>query len=627
MIKRLVGILTISFSVVFCSAQNGEEGLQPLNSNSRLKAFHKQHPAYVFGQEEGKFYKNGITDTLNLPFFDDFSTSSVYPDASLWINNAVFINPDFPINPPSINVATFDGLDPMGNAYEDIDASFFGAADTLISQPIDLSTFSPSDSVILSFFYQAQGRSFEVLESTDSLVVQFRNRIGAWVNVWSTLGIAQQEFKAASMAVNDTSFFHGVFQFRIMNYQKFIGNLKQWHVDYIYLNQGRTLADTVYQDQAVVYKPESPLQTFTHLPWSHLGINFSKFLKTSLNVPVNNLSNTGETFSVEVKAEDKTGLVGFNKLSGQSLPASGQTSFVLNPSINLFSSADDTNYLRVVTKISDILGGNDVKSNDSAVRYVELANYYAYDDGTAETGYGIRNGSGSVAYGFELQKGDTIRAVSIHFTQAEAPVTTGVQLNIWKELAPVGQPSQNGTILLHTMSLGIPAYTDTINGFHLYRLDTAFYVSDKVFIGWTQSSSFMLNVGFDRNYRNNGQDTTNPNLFYNVGGKWETTSVNGTPMIRPHFGKYIPNPLSVSKKAEIKPLKVYPNPSHSSVFVQSEDDLTNVNYQILGLNGQVLLNGQLQSNEIKLDNLKPGIYFLKLKAFDGSLRTTKIVKY
>src|SRR5688572_33301272 len=55
----------------------------------------------------------------SLPFWDDFSFTPVndtlvalsnYPVDSLWVNNStVWINNGMAINPPSLNVATFDG--------------------------------------------------------------------------------------------------------------------------------------------------------------------------------------------------------------------------------------------------------------------------------------------------------------------------------------------------------------------------------------------------------------------------------------------------------------------------------------------------------------------------------------
>ena len=46
--------------------------------------------------------------SLNLPFFDDFSSNQLSP--SLWIGNSALVNNNYPINPPSIGVVTFLSL-------------------------------------------------------------------------------------------------------------------------------------------------------------------------------------------------------------------------------------------------------------------------------------------------------------------------------------------------------------------------------------------------------------------------------------------------------------------------------------------------------------------------------------
>ena len=78
-------------------------------------------------------------DTLILPFWDDFSTSVKVPDPALWaFGNVVSINAGRSINPPSLNAATFDGVNALGNPYSnELDAT--GKADSLVSQCIDLS--------------------------------------------------------------------------------------------------------------------------------------------------------------------------------------------------------------------------------------------------------------------------------------------------------------------------------------------------------------------------------------------------------------------------------------------------------------------------------------------------------
>src|SRR5690606_38799936 len=116
---------------------------------------------------------------LTLPFFDDFSkpTSGLYPDTMRWKDRySVWVNDGMAIRPPTINVATFDGLDSAGRPYSANDILLTGYADELTSQPIDLSVAALSvaerPSVYLSFFYQWQG-NIEAPDEKDFLELDF----------------------------------------------------------------------------------------------------------------------------------------------------------------------------------------------------------------------------------------------------------------------------------------------------------------------------------------------------------------------------------------------------------------------------------------------------------------------
>ncbi len=121
-------------------------------------------------------------NSLFLPFMDDFSGSSVYPDTSKWIDNNVFINGQYPEFPVNYGAATFDVLDAKGDLYKNA-SPFPFIADYLTSYPIRLDSvydenigslrkITPADSIYLSFYYQPQGYGDTPL-SFDSLVLEF----------------------------------------------------------------------------------------------------------------------------------------------------------------------------------------------------------------------------------------------------------------------------------------------------------------------------------------------------------------------------------------------------------------------------------------------------------------------
>jgi len=127
---------------------------------------------------------NRISSNLTLPLVIDFAGDSIFPDTTYWKSNQVYINNDIPILPPSVGVATFDGLNSNGLPYDDSYDDTYGSADTLTSQAINLS-YLPSDSVYFGFFYQAGGLGNSP-EVEDSLLLEFYSPVlNSWHKVWS----------------------------------------------------------------------------------------------------------------------------------------------------------------------------------------------------------------------------------------------------------------------------------------------------------------------------------------------------------------------------------------------------------------------------------------------------------
>ena len=121
-------------------------------------------------------------EPLILPFMDDFSNDGPYPDATKWLDSAVYINAHYPIFPVDYGVATFDILNDTGGIYTDANV-FPIKADYLTSYPIRLDSIfdldlgtswkvTPADSLYFSFYYQPQGRGDAPL-SYDSLSLEF----------------------------------------------------------------------------------------------------------------------------------------------------------------------------------------------------------------------------------------------------------------------------------------------------------------------------------------------------------------------------------------------------------------------------------------------------------------------
>lgn len=621
MLKKLTGLLALISISTIISAQ-AEEALSPITGNPILKFIKNEQPTFI--------RKTGIKDTLLLPFFDDFSKGEVFPNVNKWTDRHAYVNTDFAIKPPTVGVATLDGLDSTGRPYLNIRADLFGPCDTLTSQPINISAYNATNNIYLSFSYQPQGLSFYKPAPNDSLVLQFKTSQGFWYTAWSTRNANSNRFISAIVKVDSLPYFHAGFQFRFINYQNYFGGIGQWHLDYVYLERNRNPGDTIFKDVAITQKPNSILKNYQEMPYHQfVGFETAEKIDTAWG-SIGNRDTIGRTLDllVRVVKDDSANIISNSNRGGLALDKLSDTAYYFNET-PIFKALNADSCIFTVSENLKITGANFRTDNDSFARKLTFGNYYAYDDGTAETGYGLRNGTGKVAYRFKLNKPDSLRAISVYYFQAEDTVKKAFNLSVWQELAMNGGTEK----LVYSKILAYPTYTDSINGYHTYILDSALAVSGEFYIGWSQSSIFHLNVGWDRNYKLNNQAIANPNLFFNSTGKWVTSFIPGTLMMRPHLGKnFIKDTtlLSVNQPIAINnhSLLVYPNPANETLNIQLPTE-ENYTYTVLDITGKIALQGQLfmgQENSLNISPLTNGIYFIILHHPTQGNYRTKFIK-
>ncbi len=194
------------------------------------------------------------TTALALPFFDDFSRQAEgRPAVQRWLpRGGALVNNRFPRRPITRNVATLDGLDEFGQPRGPI--SRVGDADSLTSQPIDLSGLTAADNVFLSFFWQAgtvRGRPEASGTRPIALYVEFRDRNGLWQQVWQLPSPADTtNFRFKALPVNQAAFLHADFQFRIRVSGYLYNARDAWSVDYVRLDRNRSATDSTFRDIA-----------------------------------------------------------------------------------------------------------------------------------------------------------------------------------------------------------------------------------------------------------------------------------------------------------------------------------------------------------------------------------------
>ncbi|MBM3923942.1 MAG: hypothetical protein FJ338_03625 [Sphingomonadales bacterium] len=614
----LVGLLSLaSWGKVMA-----QEGIYPIRLNPILRDHHAPSAASLHARTQRS------TDTLALPFVDDFSHSGYFPDPHLWADRHVFRNNDMAIRPPGQGFVTFDGLDSTGRPYDNSSLSASGRADFLTSRPLRLGGYSAVDSLFLTFAYQPAGWS-ESPEPTDSLILEFQSSSGSWNKVWHANGSSVQPFRFAVIGLSDPQYLYDGMRMRWVNYGSLTGLVDCWHLDYVFLDAGRTSSDTLFDDIALVQTNATYLRPYRSMPLNQFMEDTSRFLNPTHGVSVvNNGNSVTYDRSYRVFAQNASvPLINSSPLPSLALGTLSSSGLIFQRFAVPTSSADSLT-LRieyVVQTPSDYLPRNDTLNEG-----VKLWNEFAYDDGTAETGYGINVVAGSCANKFWLSKPDTLRGVWMYFTQAAANASNELfVLKVWSQIQEGGRAA---TEIFRSPIPYRPRYGDSIGQFQYFAINPPLLVQDSFYIGWQQETPGLINIGLDRN------DTlVRYNRWYNTQGIWEESSIAGSWMIRPVMGGPFRYPATIRSDENALPTQwsVVPNPVQASNPVFNLRGTGQLRFAQLWnsagvLMGQVSYEAAQESERsyafvIPSMALTPGIYLLLLKDINGALHRCKIL--
>lgn len=607
--KKSKSIIFFGLLFIITIISDGQELIFPLNINQALidqsKAFSNLHRLSVFD------------DTISTPFEDDFSRPGIYPYDSLWLDSNVYINNNYSERPFTIGVATFDGLNQYGKPYLP-GSTQDSIGDVLTSRPIDLTAPPEDTSVWLSFFYQPQGLG-DIPESGDSLILQFKDTGGVWNTVWKVDGRNDTAFQRINIRITDDVYLFKGFQFRFYNIATVNGNRDHWNLDYLTLKKN-TISDAPIVDNAMVRPQISLLSEYTSMPYSHYKSTGLSAMKTIIEDTIYNIDygNTSYTAAMEIL---QNGFSIFNGTAIQSTPIP-QVYLPFSIPLNNFSfpiqSTDSADFL---FKSYFSKPGIETNSyNDTSYLNQRFYNYYSYDDGSAEVSYGLAgNVNVSMAYKFDVKMTDTLRGVQIYFNPTGENVTNKLfQLTVWSDI----DLGLNQSIELYRMINQKPDTILGINGFRTYLFDTTIIVNPgNIWVGFIQNEPQTLyGVGFDRN-----TDSRNK-MYYHFDGNWYQSSIKGSWMIRPVFGKNSPF-ISVEKYNSISTkLFIHPNPAHNTFRIELENrNNKNYQYQIFNSLGTLIQEEKIKSSiNIDISGLSAGVYIVRL--LDIENRTSSVEK-
>jgi hypothetical protein len=532
----------------------------------------------------------------------------------LWEEDRAYVNNTFAVDPPTIGVASFDGLDRTGYPYSPDFPNLQGIADVMTSVPIDLTAF-PADSMYLSFLYQPRGFSGDAeTDPTDSLRLEFfaPAPVNAWSRAWSVPypGTAPQPFKQVLLPIISEDFLKNGFRMRFSNRGQLGGQVDLWHIDYVRLYAQRSAADTVLQDVAFTYPVNTLLSPYTSVPFAKFVASPSTYMADNVDLQQKNLDIDDKFITWGYEVTDCGAGGSFNNY-GNNISSNASTTFNSAHPIN----AAPNNFIYDLSGCTDAAfpeavfwtnaSPDALIHNDSTRVVQEISNFYAYDDGSAESGYSLVNAQGGrIAYRFDTQGSDSLRAVRMYFdpifTYSDIPndpLDGNFLITVWSDL--------DSEPIFQNITFSSPEYRPWgPNYFVEYPLDSTIAVGGTFYVGWTQNE-VRMNLGLDKNLVNNDR------MFYNVGNGWTQSQVQGSWMIRPVMVSAVDPFAGVEERTSAGPMTIHPNPAATELWVRPSDPSAEV-VEICDATGRTALRTAYRDGApINVSDLSPGLYLVR----------------
>jgi len=523
--------------------------------------------------------------------------------------------------------------------------------DSLMHQIVDSVYISDTTSrLIASFGRNPDGGTFD---GNGALLTRSKNQLnGSWSILWeiSSDSIKQTDFKRQIVAL-PVNYLKNGFRFRFINYASLSNDVSharnedQWNLDDVSLIAGR---------KSTYIEPDVCLRTvnatfydgYTSIPFQHLiNINeesIQNYINYELLNTDTNARKVGMILNIKENDTYKQDITENFSNSMIDIQANSVTDSILNFNglISLYdvftqhaNNQDKYQYgvfdfkMYITDDASPI--HEEYRWNDTARFRQAFYNYYAYDDGSSEAGYGIRGAEGAqVAYKFTSYMKDTLNGVLMYFNNTlYSSSNPSFNLCVWDDNK--GKPGK----LLAKVNEDIK-YAESINGFSLYPLEPSSIVdktttqllidsAQTFYVGWIQPTDILLNVGVDFN------NTIKQKLFFNVGqyGWQESVETNNHPlMIRPVFDT---NPLVLKVRDIAKQsgnLLIYPNPTAGicTIVIDEATDITSCDLSVRNVLGQELIHNKA-SKQIDVSAFSDGMYYVTVTISGSVIKTGKLI--
>lgn len=461
-----------------------------------------------------------------------------------------------------------------------------------------------------------------------------------WYHIWSVPGQTLEDFmnendgahfKQVLIPIRDERFFREDFYFRFYNYASIVSsslpanrsNEDNWNIDFVYLNLGRSVNDTTYPMLTFSGQRPSFFERYQAIPYRQYRINPNSAIRENLHIDIANLDGVDHQANYYYSVQQVGGSQHYTRaLEPATIHPYKTHGYLQCPDYGespacpyvgeLFALSFDYDSVSYLVKHYIYDSTCNPPLTDSMIYRQGMYNYYAYDDGIPELGFGVRPAGGKFAVRFDLAEFDTIAGVQLLFNHTLKDANDKYfDIVVWKD--ENGRPGEE----VYRLEGQRPIWQEMPYQFSYYRFTKPVLLSGAFYMGIEQRSDDLINIGFDASVDNIQYN------FINTNGAWQQSSKHGSLMIRPVVGSsyYIgvdENGTSTGSGAFV----LYPNPASSTLHL--DGDIQDGQVRIYDLTGRRVFEGEYQS-EIPVSQLNDGMYFLSITTAEGQVFTQKFI--
>ena len=457
-----------------------------------------------------------------------------------------------------------------------------------------------------------------------------------WYHIWSVPGQrldsfmvhnGGQYFEQVMIPIRDLKYFQDNFYFRFYNYASIVNsslpsdrsNEDNWNIDFVYLNINRSVNDINYPMLTFSGQRPSFFNRYQSIPYRQYRINPNSAMRENLDIDIANLDGIDHEAYYYYKVDQIGGNQHYLRtLDPVTIHPYREDGFLNCPEYGESPACPYVGELFTLNMWYDSVSYQvshyvfDSTANpplaDSMFYRVGMYNYYAYDDGIPELGYGLSNPGGKFAVRFDISEYDTIQGVQMLFNHTLNDANNKYfDIVVWKD--ENGKPGEE----IYRLSGRRPEWQEQIYRFSYYKFDETVALANAFYIGIEQMEGGLINIGFDASIDNSQYN------FVNTNGSWQQSSKHGSLMIRPVVGaSYY---IGVQENEE-KNLRLYPNPVSSVLHL--EGDFENGQVCLYDIVGRKVYQSEYQ-HEISVSNLNDGLYFIQIITAEGQVINQKFI--